>query len=123
MLLKTVCLPLRTQWRIGSHAGTHCLLLAAYSHGKCCFVTATGQHAGLPPTCIQAQQLPPDMAQVYSLDKAGEYRHQVDTQRLGVPYFVRNVAALDKSHPTGSRDRRVPFSLLLRPRLIKVAAM
>ena len=52
----------------------------------------------------------PDVAQVYSLDKAGDYRQQVDTQRLGVPYFVRNMAALDKSHPPGSRDRRAQMA-------------
>jgi hypothetical protein len=44
-------------------------------------------------------------AQVYSLDKVADYRHALETQRLGVPYFVRDPVGFEKSYPKGGRSR------------------
>lgn len=39
------------------------------------------------------------------MDKVAEYRNQVETARLGVPYYVKDVAAFQRSHPKGGRER------------------
>ncbi|EIE27752.1 DnaJ-domain-containing protein [Coccomyxa subellipsoidea C-169] len=41
----------------------------------------------------------------YNLDKVAEYRSQVETARLGVPFFVKDAAAFQRSHPKGGRER------------------
>ncbi len=43
--------------------------------------------------------------QEYNLDKVAEYRSQVETARLGVPFFVKDAAAFQRSHPKGGRER------------------
>lgn len=43
--------------------------------------------------------------QAYSLDKVQDYRHQLETSRLGVPYFVRDLPKFERSHAVGSRNR------------------
>lgn len=42
---------------------------------------------------------------MYSLDKVADYRQQVETARLGVPFFVKDLSAFQRSHPKGGRDR------------------
>jgi hypothetical protein len=44
-------------------------------------------------------------AQAYSLDKVQDYRHRLETGRLGVPFYVRDLPKFERSHPKGSRDR------------------
>lgn len=43
------------------------------------------------------------------MDKVAEYRNQVETARLGVPYYVKDVAAFQRSHPKGGRERCAPL--------------
>ena len=46
--------------------------------------------------------------QVFSLDQAGEWRHEVATQRYAVPFFVKDEAAFRRGYPPGSRERWGP---------------
>ena len=43
--------------------------------------------------------------QVYSLDKTSDYRHQFDTTRLTVPYYVKDPASFERQHPAAGRER------------------
>ena len=43
--------------------------------------------------------------QVYSIDKTSEYRHQFDTTRLNVPYFVKDPTGFERQHPAAGRER------------------
>ncbi|KAK9832482.1 hypothetical protein WJX81_000719 [Elliptochloris bilobata] len=42
---------------------------------------------------------------VFSMDKAGEWRDKVVTQRYAVPFYVKDQTALRRSYPPGSRER------------------
>ena len=48
----------------------------------------------------------PVHVQVYSIDKTSEYRHQFDTTRLNVPYFVKDPTGFERQHPAAGRERR-----------------
>ena len=97
-----LCVYLWQQWHAASLQDTHPSQWPARPRKRCSVIACMARYR----VAYNWVCLPPDLAQVTSLDKAGEYRHQVDTQRLGVPYYVRSMAALDKSHPPGSRARR-----------------
>ncbi len=45
--------------------------------------------------------------QVYSLDKTSEYKHQFDTTRLTVPYFVKEPQSYERQYPAAGRERCV----------------
>ena len=45
---------------------------------------------------------------MFSLDQAGEWRHEVATQRYAVPFFVKDEAAFRRGYPPGSRERCGP---------------
>ena len=42
---------------------------------------------------------------MYSLDRHGDYSHQLNTQRYQVPFWVKSASGFEREYPRGSGTR------------------